>query len=111
MAESTSDGSKEIPAVEDLHRELVELRQQLERERLLRMMMEERARALETQLLHSQVSRQSSPLLPSSLPSPINLKVVSKIPCCVQLFCCEVCGGEGWVGYGTRLLLVSVLVG
>ena len=73
MGDSTSDGSKDLPAVEDLHRELVELRQQLERERLLRMMMEERSRDLETQL----VNQPRHPHLSSHLPSPINLKVVS----------------------------------
>lgn len=74
MGDSTSDGSKDLPAVEDLHRELVELRQQLERERLLRVMMEERSRALESQL----VSQPRHPHL-SHLPSPINLKVVSSL--------------------------------
>ncbi|XP_076468003.1 uncharacterized protein LOC143298880 isoform X2 [Babylonia areolata] len=86
MCEPSSEGSKDVSGVEDLHRELMELRQQLERERMLRMMMEERARALEAQLVHGQ-PRISPPLIPSSLPSPINLKVespVSKPACNVQ---------------------------
>ena len=78
MGDSTSDGSKDLPAMEDMSRELVELRQQLERERLLRLMMEERSRAMETRLTVSQPLHSH---LSSHLPSPINLKVVSGIFC------------------------------
>ncbi|KAL8609281.1 hypothetical protein ACOMHN_044039 [Nucella lapillus] len=83
MCEPGSEGLKDASGVEDLHRDLVELRQQLDRERMLRMMMEERARALEAQLVHSQ-PRMSPPLMGSSLPSPINLKVESPVtkPAC-----------------------------
>lgn len=86
MCEPSSEVLKDVHGVEDLHRELVELRQQLDRERMLRMMMEERARALEAQLVHTQ-PRISPTLLASSLPSPINLKVespVTKPACNVQ---------------------------
>eukprot|EP00916_Digyalum_oweni_P007508 GHVL01012687.1.p1 GENE.GHVL01012687.1~~GHVL01012687.1.p1 ORF type:complete len:381 (+),score=45.75 GHVL01012687.1:256-1398(+) len=94
MVESTSDGSKDIPSVEDVHRELLELRQQIEREQMRRAFMEQRNRDLEAQLALTQTpSRHLHPHPPSShqpsphQPSPINLKVethLPKAPCHVQ---------------------------
>lgn len=85
MVESTSDGSKDLPSVDELHREMVELRNQLDRERLVRIMLEDRARSLEAQLYHTQRPHHLSS---SQMPAPVNLKVTeihgSKSSCNVQ---------------------------
>nr|KAG5688091.1 hypothetical protein BaRGS_002696 [Batillaria attramentaria] len=85
MVESTSDGSKDLPSVDDLHREMVELRNQLDRERLVRIMLEDRARSLEAQLYHTQRPHHLSS---SQMPAPVNLKVAeshaTKAGCNVQ---------------------------
>lgn len=79
MGESTSDGSKDLPSVDDLHREMVELRNQLDRERLVRIMLEDRARALEAQLYHSAQSQRTHHLSSSQIPAPVNLKVEAHV--------------------------------
>lgn len=74
MGGSASDSSEDLQTTEDLQREMLELRQQLNHERLLRVMLEDRTRSLEAQLYHPQHHSH----VPTLVHTQMNLKVVSK---------------------------------
>lgn len=84
MGGSASDSSEDLQTTEDLQREMLELRQQLNHERLLRVMLEDRTRSLEAQLYHPQHHSH----VPTLVHTQMNLKVaeshVGKSTCNVQ---------------------------
>lgn len=102
MGGTTPDRSSEelTPSMGELQAEMLELRQELDRERLLRLMLEDRARSLEAQLYHPQ---RPAHLSPSHVPTQMNLKVVSVFVFIFLFFFCGKyvkyvsCGFHWWL--------------